>query len=415
MSFVPLKPRGRDAVERILWMGLFAEGIDGRRGLPFVLVGDPGAGKTSRTKQLVRSAGLYFESIVASLRAPSDFLGVPIPAKLALTPYNQHLSPDGDSEITITEMAPPAFAIRAASHRRSCILLDEVNTAPPATQAALLRLLFEGAAGEFMMPPTVRMLLAMNRTEDAAGGWEISAPLANRMGWLDAEPPTPERFAEYLMNAGARAEAPIDPRVEEQEVDARWPEAYAVAAGKVGGFVCAKSDMLLRKPKAGSKQAAGPWPSPRSHEFAARGMAGCLVYGMSPAEIDQVVAAYVGGSCAGEFHDWVKHNDLPNPADLLDGLATFQHNPARLDRTAAVLTSCTSLVVREGCEKRKERADALWGIHQLLADDAVDIALGSVVAMCNARLMLGSRVAYKVLAKMEPVMTAAGITPQSAP
>ena len=57
---------------------------------------------------------------------------------------------------------------------------DEISTAPPAVQAALLRVVLERTVGDLRLPDAVSLVAAANTPEQAAGGWELSPPLANR-------------------------------------------------------------------------------------------------------------------------------------------------------------------------------------------------------------------------------------------
>lgn len=182
----------------------------------------------------------------------------------------------------------------------------------------------------------------------------------------------------------------------------------------------AKSDQLFKMPDGKSKDVSEAWPSPRTWEMATRAQTMGFIYDLSPQEISDSVSGFIGAGATGEFRTWCKHNDLPDPADFLDGLTPFTHNKTRLDRTAAVITSATSLVVQAAqhakfgtpeAQLNTKRAEALWTFHKTLADQAPDLALGSVSALCKARMMIGSTTAYQVLATMEPVMSAAGITP----
>lgn len=417
-----MKARGETVVERVVWAGLFTPAPGGRMGLPYCLVGKPGVGKTSRINSIARQAGLHFESVVASLRDPTDFVGLPSPGRMVLTPATQHLAPDGDADIPVMNYAAPGFGLRAAARRQSLILLDEVNTAPPSVQAALLRALFEGVLGELQLPPEVRFILAMNAVEDAAGGWDIAPPLANRVGWLKWEPPSTQRFSAFLMHSASdEQEVPVAPRAEATGVLAAWPAEWAKVTGQGAGFLTSRPELLFRMPPSGSEQASAAWPSPRSWELALRAVAGARVYGLTPVEEATAMAAFIGDGAVGEFRDWLRDADLPDPAEVLDGHVQFEHQPRRLDRTAAFIASATALVLGDADSKTTPkgkaapRVDALWKVHQTLADQAPDLALGSVAALCRARLMLGSQVAYKVLAKMEPVMSASGVTPGGAP
>lgn len=402
-----LHARGVNAKQRVLWMSAFVPGLNGRRGLPYVLVGEPGSAKTSNVRQLADMAGLHFEGVLGSLRSPVDFLGVPVPRKRQLAPVDQHLSPEGDTEFTYMHYAPAGFSVRAALAKRAWLLFDEVNTCPPSVQAALLRVLFEGIVGELELPPGVRMTLAMNETKDAAGGFEIAPPLANRMGWIEWENPTQQEFTQFLLNGGkTAAQDRVDPIAEEAAVDAAWTKAFAVAAGEVSGYLQRQPSALLRRGKGNDRQ----WPSPRTWELATRALAGAYVYDLTELELATACSAFVGSGTFGEFYTWKKDADLPDPEKLLDGQATFQHKAARLDRTAAVLTACTALVTPEAAANRKPRSERLWSLIKDMTSDATDVCLPSIVSLCHARLFVGCDVAYKVLASVEPVMAAAGIT-----
>ena len=77
-------------------------------------------------------------------------------------------------------MAPPDWAVRLVRAGRGLLFLDELSTAPPAVQAALLRLVLERRVGALQLPPGVRIVAAANPRSSAADGWELSPPLANR-------------------------------------------------------------------------------------------------------------------------------------------------------------------------------------------------------------------------------------------
>lgn len=405
---------GETPQQRILWAAIFAQGIDGRRGLPYVLQGKPGAAKTSIVRRMFSMAGIPFEGILGSIRSPTDFLGVPIPQRRPLCPADQHLSPDGDSEFLYAHYAPAGFAVRAAAAQRYGLLFDEASAMAPSVQAAMLRVLFEGVVGELQLPPGVRMFLAMNHTQDAAGGWEIAPPLANRMGWLEWNPPNVRDFAGFLVGGCKTHVAPVvDPIEEEALVDAVWGPEFARACGDVAGFLERRPNNLLVMP---SEDAAKPWPSPRTIEFAARALTMCSIYGLTGMEEAEAVGAFVGPAWYHEFFAWRKEADLPNPEDVLTGRVKFTHNPARLDRTAAVLSAVGALVIDgRGRADATDRARWCWELlGQMVSstdpkNSAADVALPTVTALVNAKLMIGQPAAYRVLASLEPLLKASGV------
>ena len=91
-------------------------------------VGDPGHG---------RRAGWPCEMVIASIREPSDFAGLPIVVA-------------GGSG------SPRRVGAAAGRAGRGLLFFDEISTAPPAVQAALLRVVLERTVGDLPCPPRSR-------------------------------------------------------------------------------------------------------------------------------------------------------------------------------------------------------------------------------------------------------------------
>ncbi len=67
-------------------------------------------------------------------------------------------------------MAPPQWAVRWYGAGRGLLFLDELSTATPAVQAALLRVVLERRVGSLRLPPGVRICRSQS-TASAADGW----------------------------------------------------------------------------------------------------------------------------------------------------------------------------------------------------------------------------------------------------
>src|SRR3954470_24566681 len=91
--------------------------------VPVLLWGAPGTGKTSVVRALADRAGLPCETVIASIREPADFAGLPVVIS----------NVDGPSAV---ELAAPRWALRLAEAGAGVLFFDEVFTAPPAVQAA---------------------------------------------------------------------------------------------------------------------------------------------------------------------------------------------------------------------------------------------------------------------------------------
>ncbi len=111
--------------------------------LPVLLWGEPGIGKTAALTRLAEALDLPLTTVIASVHEPSDFSGLPVVG-------------DDPAEQGVP-MAPPDWAVRLVRAGRGLLFLDELSTAPPAVQAALLRLVLgaEPAARQPLRPSAV--------------------------------------------------------------------------------------------------------------------------------------------------------------------------------------------------------------------------------------------------------------------
>src|SRR5580692_3317475 len=178
--------------------------------VPVLLWGAPGTGKTSTIRAMAEAMGWPCETVIASIREPSDFAGLPVVV--------------GDG----VRFAPPGWARRLAEAGRGLLFLDELSTAPPAVQAALLRVVLERVVGDLELPADVSVVAAANPPEQAADGWDLSAPLANRLCHLAWEI-DPRAVADGLTGGFARPVVPSLP--------AGWRRDLPAALGAVGAFL----------------------------------------------------------------------------------------------------------------------------------------------------------------------------------
>ena len=149
----------------------------GRAGVAVCLWGDPGIGKSSLIHAAAAADDVPCETVIGSLREPSDFAGLPV------------VTDDG------VRMEPPAWAKRLHAAQAGYLFLDELSTSPPAVQAAMLGVALERRVGDLLLPRAVQVVAAANPPERAADGWDLSSPLANRFlhiaytpavnGWID--------------------------------------------------------------------------------------------------------------------------------------------------------------------------------------------------------------------------------------
>ncbi|MEU1280815.1 MoxR family ATPase [Streptomyces sp. NPDC005805] len=303
--------------------------------LPVLLWGEPGIGKTAALTQLARTLDLPLTTVIASVHEPSDFAGLPVIG-------------DDPAERGVP-MAPPDWAVRLVRAGRGLLFLDELSTAPPAVQAALLRLVLERRIGALRLPPGIRIVAAANPPASAADGWELSPPLANRfvhLHWAH----DPEVVVRGLGGTWPRAVLPrLDP-------DA-LPAAVDRARRAVCGFLAARPALVHRLPS-GEARRGGAWPSPRSWDTALCLIAFATAAGSGKEVLSLLVRGAVGDGPGFELLAAVDRMDLPDPEDLLADPASAPL-PERGDQRQAALDAVVAAV---NARPEKARWEAAWAL-----------------------------------------------------
>lgn len=311
--------------------------------VPVLAWGGPGTGKTSFMNALAKDLGVPIETIIASIREPSDFGGLPI-----VTEHGVVLS-------------PPAWAKRLASFEveddilTAICFIDEISTAPPAVQAALLRVIHERVVGDITLPTGVAMVAAANPPEQAAGGWTLSPPLANRFVHFEWDL-DPREWTELAVQNW-------DAHYDLVHVPEEWTELVPAQRALVASYIRSRPNVLYQYPQTDS-EAGKAWPSPRSWDTAGKLLAAVEATGASRDVKMTTLAGAVGYGPASEFVVWTDDLDLPDPEDLLSDPKKFKM-PDRADKQFAVLSAVVSAVLNN---LTNERWVAAWDILSKAAE-----------------------------------------------
>ncbi|MBL1099318.1 AAA family ATPase [Streptomyces coffeae] len=347
--------------------------------LPVLLWGEPGIGKTAALTQLAAALDLSLTTVIASVHEPSDFSGLPIIG-------------DDPAEHGVP-MAPPDWAVRLVRAGRGLLFLDELSTAPPAVQAALLRLVLERRIGTLRLPPGVRIVAAANPRSSAADGWELSPPLANRFVHLQW---THDHDVVVRGLGGTWPRATL-PRLDREKL----PEAVAFARRAVCGLLTARPGLVHRLPSSESRR-GGPWPSPRSWEMTLCLIAFATAAGSSRDVLSLLVRGTVGDGPGLELLASLDRMDLPDPEVLLADPAGGVL-PERGDLRQAVLDAVVDAVRKR---PEKPRWDAAW----TLLVRAVETGAPDLVVVPATTLATLRREEWEVPASIEQLAGAVTVS-----
>ena len=295
--------------------------------VPVLLWGAPGTGKTAHITALAEEKGAHLETLIGSTMDPTD-LGRPIIK--------------GDDVL----LAPPPWVKRLRealdSNKPAWLFLDELTCAPPAVQAALLRVVNERIAADVSLEGC-RVIAAANPPHLSASGLDLSAATNNRWAHIQWETDVDNWVAGETSGWGNP-----DP-------------ALAEIRGVIAGWVTSRPDTLLDPPEDG--QESQTWPSPRSWSNCIRALGtlpGSAVDIVKSRDGRQVVSSLVGHAMAAELSAYVADTTLPTPEELLAGTKPI---PKRGDRQTLVMSMVISYVVNKGGQ------DRLWALCRDMRQD----------------------------------------------
>ncbi len=371
-----------------------------RTRVPVLLWGDPGIGKTSTIVQLAAVLGIHLETVIAAIREPTDFAGLPYIAKrisvrnkklvikvlakqLDLEPSEveenlpELLGIFGTPSVTggVVSFAPPLWAKNLVERKRGILFLDEISTARPAVQTALLRVVLEGVVGDVALPKEVAVIAAANYPDQIAGGWDLTAPLANRFVHLDWKLDR-ERWVEGFTYGW--------PAPDILTVSEDWEKQLPEMRVFVGAFIKSKPEVLHNVPTVETARGRA-WPSPRSWDAGSRLLAAAKTTSLDPdtkRELEITLLKGAVGGAALEFLSYRDHLDLPDPEEILRAPEQAKL-PDRDDRLYATLASVVYAIKNRNSPDRWHRG---WKVLDLaVRTKTKDVAMAHAYTLAQSK------------------------------
>jgi hypothetical protein len=237
---------------------------------PVFLWGQPGIGKSDIIKQIGDDANREVIDVRLALWEPTDIKGIPY--------YN--------ADHGKMMWAAPA-ELPTDPNSKAILFLDELNSAPPAVQAAAYQLVLNRRVGTYQLPAGVDIVAAGNRESDRGVTYRMPSPLANRF-------------------------IHIEMRVDFDDFH-EWATNNKLHADVVGYISFAKQDLNDFDPKSSSKAFA----TPRTWSY----VSSLLEDDNVDAEtLMTLIAGSIGDGLAIKFMAHRKiSSKLPLPSDILAG------------------------------------------------------------------------------------------------
>jgi hypothetical protein len=173
--------------------------------VPHLFKGAPGSAKTAALADVIRALGGYIESVLCATLTHSDVLGFPY--RDSTYSFQDEYGNEVNGAL---KFSPPYWALKALEaaaaknpdgskkYKFVCLFFDELYTATPAVQSALLRPLNEGFVGDLNIQHIIRIAAANGRGQSS--GFSISQALENRFSNLNIFPDNRDWLDDFILS-----------------------------------------------------------------------------------------------------------------------------------------------------------------------------------------------------------------------
>ena len=295
---------------------------------PIFIWGPPGIGKSEVVHQI---GDEYKKALVIDIRLslwePTDIKGIPY----------------FDSTQGRMVWAPPVELPDEATAKKYDVVIlfmDEMNSAPPAVQAAAYQLILNRRVGTYHLPKNVVIVAAGNREADKGVTYRMPAPLANRFVHLEMKVDFDDWFS--------------------------WASDNRLHQDVVGYISFSKKDLYDFDPKSPSRSFA----TPRSWSFVSE----LLEDDDDENTTTDLVSGAVGEGLAVKFMAHRKvASKLPKPIDILDGKVKELETKEISAMYSLTVSLCYEL--KEACDKNDKKFDSKVNNFLRFAMDNFDTEL----------------------------------------
>ena len=307
---------------------------------PIFMSGPPGVGKSQLVAQIGKDIGAPVIDVRLSLWDPTDIKGLPY----------------FDSNQKAMVWAPPVELPTqewAADYDHFILFLDELNSAPPAVQAAAYQLVLDRRVGNYVFPDNGIIIAAGNRASDKGVTHRMPAPLANRFIHLEIEV-SHDDWEEWAIDSDVHPEV-------------------------ISYLKVAKQDLFDFDPRSSSMSFA----TPRSWEYVSDLLNRVKDHNVSNATLTSLITGCIGEGIALKFAAHRKHAaSLPDTMEVL--LGKIKELPNRVEISGMynmIVSLCQAL--RNVEKSIKDRSKDNDGGHRYTQDESFIMKNNFLMFMMN--------------------------------
>lgn len=291
-----LVPQGDPRSELCVW------------GLPIILWGLPGIGKSSRVRAVSAALGLPLETLIAILLEPPDVGGAIMEDK----------AKGGATRV----LALPEVK-RLVENGMGILFLDEIGLASHSVQSALQGAVLEREFGDVRLPGQVRIVSASNDSDSVAESWGLTCPMANRFCHISVPLNAVSEWGKAMerkMGKREKSDSELDDTdfiTLQERVAADWEKQFYSSYLIVRSFLEKNSGLLHKLPKDDAMRRKA-WPSDRGWEAFVRTQATGAILD-EPDATNTLLEGIVGVEATVAYKKYKKDLDLPSVNAVLDG------------------------------------------------------------------------------------------------
>lgn len=262
-----------------------------RAGLPVLVVGSPGVGKSDIVAKAAKAAGAALIVSHPAVSDPTDAKGLPW---VAPDQASARFLPFGDLAQAVTATTPTVW------------FLDDLGQAPASVQASFMQLLLARRVNEHVLPSCVTFVAATNRRTDRAGVGGMLEPVKSR-------------FAAIVE---------LEPHLDDW---CAWAVTHHVQP-QVIAFVRFRPDLLNKfSPTADLTNS----PIPRTWAHTSK----LMHLNLAPDVLKQAIRGAVGEGAAGEFFGFLQvYEELPDLDEIIAKPSGWGFVPKKPATLYAVVT-----------------------------------------------------------------------------